>query len=78
MLEAHAAGATLVATDAGIAPLLAADQLIAMPGHVLEMANAIEKAFAGSVKNKSYVYPYASRKEYLDMYRVDIERAAQK
>lgn len=74
MLEAHTAGVPLVATDAGIAPLLVADACLVRPGDVEGMASALQKVFQGTVSNKSYTYPYSSRKEYLDMYRADIER----
>ncbi|HEY0908355.1 MAG TPA: glycosyltransferase [Candidatus Paceibacterota bacterium] len=75
MLEAHAAGATLVATNAGIAPLLADESCLIAPGDVSALAAAIECALSGEAKNKPYRYPYQSKSAYLDVYRADIERA---
>jgi len=75
MLEAHAAGAVLVATDAGIAPLLVSGEALSEPGDVVGMARALSKALAGEIVNKPYQYPYTSKQAYLDVYRNDVERA---
>lgn len=73
MLEAHAVGATLVATDAGIAPLLAGD--VCAPRDVRALASALDRALSGQLKNKEYAYPYPSKRGYLEAYRDDIIRA---
>ncbi|MDO8579542.1 MAG: glycosyltransferase [bacterium] len=72
MLEAHTAGATLVATNAGIAPLLVSDT--AKPGDVNDIARLLSKALSGQVLNKSYIYSYPSKQAYLEAYKRDIER----
>jgi glycosyltransferase involved in cell wall biosynthesis len=73
MLEAYAAGAVLVATDAGIAVELAGE--VCEPGDKLAFMHLIERALNGDLKNKSYSYPYASQSAYMEGYRKDIERA---
>lgn len=75
MLEAHASGAMLVATDAGIAPLLASEECIVTPGDLRGLSEALKKAFSCMVRNKDYKYPYASKQAYLEAFRADIERA---
>lgn len=75
MLEAHSAGAILVATDAGIAPLLASEECIVSPGDLRGLSEALKKAFSCMVRNKDYKYPYASKQAYLEAFRADIERA---
>ncbi len=75
MLEAHSAGATLVATDAGIAPLLADDRALIGPKSPKTMAVALKSALEGQIHNKEYKYPYSDKKAYLEAYRADIERA---
>ncbi len=75
MLEAHTADALLVATDAGIAPLLTAPELLVTPGDIAGMIKALELALGGTAANKVYTYPYASKQVYLDMYKADVERA---
>ncbi|HVT75322.1 MAG TPA: glycosyltransferase [Candidatus Paceibacterota bacterium] len=73
LLEAHAAGATIVSTDVGMAPLLAGDTC--RPGDVRAFADLISKAFSGILRNRAYIYPYPSRAAYLEEYKKDIERA---
>lgn len=73
MLEAHAAGATLVATDAGIASLLISE--VTKPGNVRVIARLLSKALSGKIVNKAYAYPYSSKQAYLEAYKRDIERA---
>lgn len=77
MLEAHAVGTTLVATDAGIASLLAGE--VCAPRDVRALASALTRALsddpANKLKNKDYSYPYPSKQAYLEAYRKDVERA---
>ncbi|MEK7607789.1 MAG: glycosyltransferase [Patescibacteria group bacterium] len=73
MLEAHTAGATLVATDAGIAPLLVS--AVAKSGDVNAITQLLSKALSGQILNKSYTYQYQSKQAYLEAYKRDIERA---
>jgi glycosyltransferase involved in cell wall biosynthesis len=75
MLEAHTAGATLVATDAGIAPLLADEKALIPIKSPKNMAVALRMALGGTIRNKEYKYPYLDKKAYLEAYRADIERA---
>ena len=75
MLEAHAAKARLVATNAGIAPLLADEKAVVRPGDREDMARALKSALKGEVENKPYTTQYQSREEYLKAYKADIERA---
>ena len=75
MLEAHAAGATLVATNAGIAPLLADESCLVGTGDTAGLGASLQLALSGKAKNRPYQYPYSTKKAYLDMYRTDIERA---
>lgn len=72
MLEAHKAGAILVATNAGIAPLLVTE--VAKPGDVNEVTKLLGKALLGEMVNKTYIYPYPSKEAYLKAYKEDIER----
>jgi len=72
MLEAHTAGATLVATNAGIASLLVSDT--AKPGDANDVARLLSKALSGQVLNKPYIYPYPSKRAYLEAYKRDVER----
>ncbi|HVU06280.1 MAG TPA: glycosyltransferase [Candidatus Paceibacterota bacterium] len=73
LLEAHAAGATIVSTDVGIAPLLAGE--VCEPKDADAFARSIVRAFSGELRNKNYVYPYPSRAAYLAEHAKDIERA---
>lgn len=73
MLEAHTAGVLLVATDAGIAPLLASE--LAHPGDAGEVADLLSKALSSKLANRAYSHPYPSKQAYLETYRGDIERA---
>ncbi|MEK7596633.1 MAG: glycosyltransferase [Patescibacteria group bacterium] len=73
MLEAHTAGALLVATDSGIAPLLASE--LAHPGDAGEVTDLLSKALSGKLADKIYSHPYPSKQAYLEAYRWDIERA---
>jgi glycosyltransferase involved in cell wall biosynthesis len=72
MLEAHTTGATLVATDAGIAPELSF--VVAKSGDVNQISSLLSKALDGHVQNKFYVYQYISKRSYLEAYKKDIER----
>jgi hypothetical protein len=45
------------------------------PGDVERMGEVLVQALTGNVVNRPYQYPYTSKKEYLDMYKKDIERA---
>lgn len=74
MLEAHAAGALLVATNAGIAPLLTSEECLVEPGDLHGLAEALKKAFSCLVRNKDYKYPYTSKQAYLEAFKADIER----
>lgn len=74
MLEAHAAGALIVSTDTGIAPLLASEECVVMPGDLHGLAGALKKAFSCLVRNKDYKYPYTSKQAYLEAFKADIER----
>lgn len=75
MLEAYISGATLVATDAGIAPLLASPECLVKPGDVQGITQALLKALEGSVSNKPYEYPYKDKRVYFEAYKNDILRA---
>ncbi len=76
MLEAVSAGALLVATDAGIAPLITNDMCLVMPRDVSQTAEALERALTDeTLVNKKYQYPYGSKSEYLTQYKNDIVRA---
>ncbi|MDE1874914.1 MAG: glycosyltransferase [Patescibacteria group bacterium] len=73
MLEAHAAGAPLVATDAGIARELTSS--VCEPTDVSCIADRLDATLSGSIENKPYAYPYHSKGEHLESFRRDIERA---
>ncbi len=73
MLEAHAAGATVVATDAGIASELAGS--VAAPGDADALAANLSAAISGRLKNKPSIYPYPSKEAYLEAFKKDIDRA---
>ena len=75
MLEAYIAGATVVATDAGIAPLLVSEEYLVSSGDKSRMVSTLDAALSGKLLNKLYIYPYDSREVYMDIYRADIERA---
>lgn len=75
MLEAHMSGALIVATNAGIAPLLVAPELLVSPGDGNGLGKALIKALNGGLVNKDYVYPYQSKEAYFEAYKRDIERA---
>lgn len=75
MLEAHAAGATLVATDAGIAPLLVHEKALIAQKSPKNMAVGLKMALGGLICNKEYKYPYLDKKAYLEAYKADIEKA---
>ncbi|MBI5134450.1 MAG: glycosyltransferase [Candidatus Taylorbacteria bacterium] len=73
MLEAHSSGATLVVTDAGIAPELTT--FLCSPGDVSCLSRRLSEALLGAKGNKPYVYPYPSKEAYLAAHKADIERA---
>lgn len=73
MLEAHAAGCALVATDAGIAPELTS--YICDPRNALCLSERLKEALFGKNGNKAYEYPYASPEAYFEAFKADIERA---
>ncbi len=75
MLEAYAAKAVIVATDAGIAPLIVSDDCLVKPGDAKFLAEGLIRAFQGKVVNKDYKYPYSSKGAYFKAYKADIERA---
>lgn len=75
MLEAHIAGAEVVATDAGIAPDLT--DAICPVGDVDCLASKIISAFGGEKSRKEFAYRYPSKESYLEEYKRDIERALQ-
>jgi glycosyltransferase involved in cell wall biosynthesis len=75
LVEAHAAGAVLAATDAGVAPLLAHDKCLAEPRNAEVLGLALSNALSGAFKNKEYSYLYSSKAAYLEAYKKDIERA---
>lgn len=74
MLEAHTSGALLVATDAGIAPLLTAPELLIAPRDMKGMVKALNLALGGTLVNRVYAYPYVLKAGYFDMYKADTER----
>jgi glycosyltransferase involved in cell wall biosynthesis len=74
MLEAHTAGALLVATDTGIAPELVSEEALVEVGDVEKMSVALDKALSGKVARKPYEYSYSSKEDYLKQYQIDIER----
>ena len=74
MLEAYVAGALVVATDAGIAPLIVHQKCLVEPGNKKGIVTSLSTALNGSLVNKPYVYPYSSKQNYLDEYKADIER----
>jgi glycosyltransferase involved in cell wall biosynthesis len=74
MLEAHTAGAVLVATDTGIAPELVANDFLVEVGNSKHMAEALNKALSGNVLPKHYEYSYSSKEDYLKQYQIDVER----
>jgi len=75
MLEAHTAGVTLVATDAGIAPLLVGEDALVLPDDKDALVEALVAVLNGRVKNRPYSYPYDSKETYLEAFKGDIERA---
>jgi len=73
MLEAHAAGATIVATDAGIAGELVNN--ICKPDDPQCLSKSLGAALSGSIRNKTAPYLYSSKGAFLEAYKADIERA---
>lgn len=73
MLEAQAAGAIVVATDAGIAPEVAS--AVCEPQDASCLAQSLKKALESSLQRRQVSYPYASKAAYLEAFRADVERA---
>ncbi len=73
MLEAHVAGAQVVATDAGIAPDLT--DAICPPRSPDCLAAKIVSVFSGERVSREFKYEYKSKEVYLEAYKNDLERA---
>jgi glycosyltransferase involved in cell wall biosynthesis len=73
MLEAHVAGAQIVATDAGIARDLT--DAVCPPKSPDCLASKIVSVFSGEKVNREFKYEYKSKEAYLEAFKRDIERA---
>ncbi len=73
MLEAHAAGAQIVSTDAGIARDLT--DAVCPPRDPDCLASRIMAVFSGERVSREFKYEYKSKEAYLEAYKKDIERA---
>lgn len=73
MLEAQAAGAIVVATDAGIAPEVAS--AVCEPQDASCLAQSLKKGLEGTFQRRRVTYPYRDKAAYVEAFRADIERA---